>query len=71
MSNKIRQLKVDNMVTKPVIQFADNTWYTWRRDNRTYKLNTIANAQNAEKYAVTVPQPFFPVFFCTCRFIFA
>ena len=28
ISDKMRQLKVDNMVTRPVIQFTGNTWYT-------------------------------------------
>lgn len=44
-------------MTNPVIQYtdSDNTWYTWERNKVTYIVNTIANAQNAERYAVTVP----------------
>jgi hypothetical protein len=73
LPDKIRQLKVDNTVTKPVIQFTDNTWYTWWEEQweRRNKYDSKCSECREKRRYSTVPQPFFPVFFCTCRFIFA
>ena len=60
-------------MTRPVVQYTDpeNTRYIVEGEHSGCALNTIANIKNPETYSAGMYYPLFPVFFCTCRFIFA